>query len=68
MALTKNDLNMIRKKGIDILAKELGPVGMAHFIQQYDAGCGDYTKERQEIFNGVSLDEIIAEIERMKHE
>ena len=65
MALTKNDLNMIRKKGIDILAKELGPVSMAYFIQQFDVGYGDYTKERQDMFKDISIDEVIFEIEKM---
>ncbi len=65
MALTKQDLDRIRKKGIDILTKELGPVGMAYFIQQYDAGHGDYTKERQEIFKGISIDEVIDKIDDM---
>ena len=27
---------IIRRKGIEALVKELGPVGMAHFIQQFD--------------------------------
>lgn len=59
MALTKQDLDIIRKRGIDILTKELGPVGMAYFIQQYDKGDGDYTKERQEMFKNISIDEVI---------
>ena len=66
MAITKNELNKIRIKEIDILTKELGPVNMAYFIQQYDAGYGDYTKERKEIFTGVSLDDIIEEIKNIR--
>ncbi len=66
MAITNSELNKIRIKGIDILTKELGPVNMAYFIQQYDDGYGDYTKERKEIFDGVSLDEIIDDIKNMK--
>lgn len=65
MALTKQDLDIIRKKGIDILTKELGPVGMAYFIQQYDMGDGDYTKERREIFKDISIDEVIDTITNM---
>jgi len=29
------------------LAKSLGPVGMVRFLQQFDTGCGDYTRERE---------------------
>ena len=35
----------------------LGPVGMVKFMQQYDMGYGDYTKEKQEQPD-MSLEEI----------
>jgi hypothetical protein len=39
----------LRRTGIDALAKALGPVGMARFLQQFDPGQGDYTAERSRI-------------------
>ena len=39
------------------MQEALGPVGMVKFMQQYDTGYGDYTKEKQEQPD-VSLDEI----------
>ena len=47
----------IRSVGMQALKDALGPVGMVRFIQQYDLGYGDYTKERLEEPD-VSLDEI----------
>ena len=47
----------IRNVGIKALQEALGPVGMVKFMQQYDMGCGDYTKEKQEQPD-ISLDEI----------
>ena len=47
----------IRNAGIKALQEALGPVGMAKFMQQYDMGYGDYTKEKQEQPD-ISLDEI----------
>ena len=47
----------IRNVGIKALQEALGPVGMVKFIQQYDMGYGDYTKEKQEQPD-ISLDEI----------
>ena len=47
----------IRNVGIKALQEALGPVGMVKFIQQYDMGYGDYTKEKQEQ-QDISLDEI----------
>ncbi len=37
----------IRAVGMKALNEALGPVGMVRFMQQYDLGYGDYTKERQ---------------------
>jgi hypothetical protein len=36
----------IRKIGLQALKEALGPVGMVRFIQQYENGYGDYTKEK----------------------
>ena len=47
----------IRNVGIKALQEALGPVGMVKFMQQYDMGYGDYTKETQEQPD-ISLDEI----------
>lgn len=47
----------IRNAGVKALQEALGPVGMVKFMQQYDMGYGDYTKEKQEQPN-ISLDEI----------
>jgi len=41
-------ISEIRKEGIQALTKTLGPVDMARFIQSFETGSGDYTKERQE--------------------
>ena len=47
----------IRNVGIKALQEALGPVGMVKFMQQYDMGYGDYTKEKQEQLD-ISLGEI----------
>lgn len=47
----------IRNAGVKALQEALGPVGMVKFMQQYDMGYGDYTKEKQEQPD-ISLDEI----------
>ena len=47
----------IRNVGIKALQEALGPVGMVKFMQQYDMGYGDYTKEKQEQPD-ISLEEI----------
>ena len=49
----------VRAIGIKALNEALGPVGVVRFIQQYDLGYGDYTKEKQDMPD-ISLDEIDA--------
>lgn len=39
-------LDQVRRKGLRALHRELGPVGMVRFLQQFETGSGDYTKER----------------------
>ena len=58
-------LNEIRKRGIEALAKALGPIGMVRFIQSFDLGKGDYTRERFQWLEQ-DMDEIIDEIERKR--
>jgi hypothetical protein len=36
----------IRLAGLDALARELGPVGMVRFLQQFETGRGDYSTDR----------------------
>ncbi|MBN2388122.1 MAG: hypothetical protein JXB85_13985 [Anaerolineales bacterium] len=39
-------LDRIRTLGLEALARELGPVGLARFLQQFETGSGDYTRAR----------------------
>ncbi len=55
----------IRREGLEVLAKTLGPIGMVRFVQSFDLGRGDYTKERSQWLPG-SLDEIFKEIKEKR--
>lgn len=61
-AMDYRNPNTIRKKGIEALTKELGPVGMARFIRLYDNGEGDYTAEREQLLAGVTMDDVLREL------
>lgn len=37
----------VRELGLEALERELGPVGMARFLQQFQPGHGDYTRDRR---------------------
>lgn len=57
-------MNEIHKIGMDALIKALGVVDAIKFIQYYDEGSGDYTKERQELFKDVTCNDIMEEIKK----
>ena len=61
---TRKGIEEIRKDGIDALAKKLGPDGMIRFIQQFDSGRGDYTKERHAILDSYTIEDIVGEIKK----
>jgi len=46
MNLRKMTLEQIRQLGMEALIEKLGPGGALRFLQQFEVGSGDYTKER----------------------
>jgi len=62
LAVDYNSPIALRKAGINALTKELGPLGMALFLRQYDNGHGDYTAERDSLLKDITLDELEREL------
>ncbi len=52
----------IREQGLDALVKALGPVDMVRFLQQFELGSGDYTRDREEWLRDITVDGAVAEI------
>jgi len=61
--VTKLSQAEIRRLGIEALTKALGPAGMARFMQQFEMGSGDYTRDRDQILGDITLEEIFISIE-----
>jgi hypothetical protein len=57
---------VIRKTGLEAVAKKLGPLGMVRFLQQFETGLGDYTKERTEWLKNMDIHEIVSEIKKKR--
>ena len=57
---------VIRKVGLEAVAKKLGPLGMVRFLQQFETGRGDYTKERDQWLKNADTQEIISEIRKKR--
>lgn len=51
------------RHALAILQRELGLDGLARFLRLNRAAGGDYTRDRHEWLNGVTIDDIMAEVE-----
>ena len=56
----------LRGKGFEVLVRELGPANALRFLGLYQVGAGNYTEERDRWLSHLSLEEIHAEIKRMR--
>ena len=54
----------IRKKRYQALENALGIIGMIRFLQQFETGSGNYTKERKKWIQKMSIDEISKQIDK----
>jgi len=52
----------IRERGWQALVQTLGYAGATKFILLSEKGKGDYTRERRDIFKGVSIESIVEEL------
>ena len=57
MDINVNSPSDLRTAGIAVLAEKLGPVGVTRFLQQFENGWGDYTREKQDR-SAMSFDEL----------
>jgi hypothetical protein len=66
MSTRPMSLSEIRAAGLAALARELGPVGMARFLQQFEAGRGDYTREREIWLGGDTVETLADKIKQAR--
>ena len=59
-------LEQIRIAGMEALARELGIVGMVRFMQQFETGHGDYSKDRHQWLDSQDLDTIVKRIQERR--
>ena len=53
-----------RAYAVQVLYREIGIVNTVRFINQFTVGYGDYTQEREKLFERMTMDDIVAEIKR----
>lgn len=52
----------VTQRATDALVRELGVVDTIRFLGQFRAGNGDYTTQREKLFEGLSVTEIAIQI------
>jgi hypothetical protein len=56
----------VRRAGLEALARELGPVGMVRFLQQFETGSGDYSENRHALLGDSNVATLAAAIRRRR--
>jgi hypothetical protein len=62
MSANLDPIAHVTERAHDALVKELGIVDAMRFLGQFRAGSGDYTAQRQALFEGNSVQELSAQI------
>lgn len=66
MNIEPTNLFKVRQLGIEVLSRELGPVAMIRFLQQYEEGVGDYSKERHQWIDTITIDNIAEKARKLR--
>ena len=56
----------ITQTALNVLYREIGVVNTVRFINQFTTGYGDYTKEREQLFAQMTLDDLVTEIKHQR--
>jgi hypothetical protein len=62
MTIQTQPLAEVTRRAIEILSRELGTADTLRFMNQFSTGAGDYTAERDALFENATLEQILAEI------
>jgi len=62
MTVPTKPLAEVTRKAIEVLSRELGVADTLRFVGQFTTGSGNYAADRDTLFAGKSLEQIIAEI------
>lgn len=62
MSVHIQPISELTHRATDTLIQEFGIVDTIRFLNQFRAGRGNYTMERERLFEGMSVKDIVAEI------
>lgn len=64
MIVPARPLEEVTQHAIQVLSREIGVSDTVRFLNQFINGSGDYTRDREALFQDLTLDDILAEIRR----
>ncbi len=56
----------LNQRATEVLVREVGIVDTIRFLNQFRAGSGNYTTEREQLFKGMSVMDIVNEIKSQR--
>ena len=59
-------ISELTHRATNTLIKEFGVVDTIRFLNQFRAGSGNYTMEREQLFQGMSVKDIVKEIKAQR--
>lgn len=68
MTVATMPLAELTSSTIKLLCREIGVVNTARFLNQFTLGYGNYTTEREQLIGRLTVDEIVDEIKRNRHD
>jgi hypothetical protein len=66
MNINLKPLSQVNHEAIQVLTERLGVVDALRFVSQFTTGHGDYTRERDALFDHLTLDDIVTAIEKKR--
>lgn len=54
------------KHTLDILARELGPLGLARYVRLHGLTSGDYTRDRHQWLDRLTYDDVVEQVKKVK--
>ena len=52
----------LQQRALGVIGRELGAYGLARFLRTYRNGSGDYTRDRHEWQDGLTVQDVIAQL------
>lgn len=66
MSVPIQPISQLTNRAKNALVQELGVIDTIRFLNQFRAGNGDYTTEREQLFKGESVKSIVAGIKAQR--